>query len=236
MNIITVKINGMEYNLRGEENNEYLQMVAQYIDNKINSLMIKNTKISRPDATILAAINLGDEVFKHKEAFERVNENYKLLSREHKELISETEMMKRDYEAMHEENINLNSALKAAAEELKTATEELESENVKELQIKLAEYDRLFEAKQAEFKKLAEEKQAEIESLKQQLTIMEEVENKLKEEHKKQQGFSKKLLAENNRFRYQEMARVRRMEELTKELEDKNLKLIKLGQAPLIKK
>lgn len=236
MNIITVKINGMEYNLRGEENNEYLQMVAQYIDNKINSLMIKNTKISRPDATILAAINLGDEVFKHKEAFERVNENYKLLSREHKELISETEMMKRDYEAMHEENINLNSALKAAAEELKTATEELESENVKELQIKLAEYDRLFEAKQAEFKKLAEEKQAEIESLKQQLTIMEEVENKLKEEHKKQQGFSKKLLAENNRFRYQEMARVRRIEELTKELEDKNLKLIKLGQAPLIKK
>ncbi len=236
MNIITVKINGMEYNLRGEENNEYLQMVAQYIDNKINSLMIKNTKISRPDATILAAINLGDEVFKHKEAFERVNENYKLLSREHKELISETEMIKRDYEAMHEENINLNSALKAAAEELKTATEELESENVKELQIKLAEYDRLFEAKQAEFKKLAEEKQAEIESLKQQLTIMEEVENKLKEEHKKQQGFSKKLLAENNRFRYQEMARVRRIEELTKELEDKNLKLIKLGQAPLIKK
>lgn len=236
MNIITVKINGMEYNLRGEENNEYLQMVAQYIDNKINSLMIKNTKISRPDATILAAINLGDEVFKHKEAFERVNENYKLLSREHKELISETEMMKRNYEAMHEENINLNSALKAAAEELKTATEELESENVKELQIKLAEYDRLFEAKQAEFKKLAEEKQAEIESLKQQLTIMEEVENKLKEEHKKQQGFSKKLLAENNRFRYQEMARVRRIEELTKELEDKNLKLIKLGQAPLIKK
>lgn len=236
MNIITVKINGMEYNLRGEENNEYLQMVAQYIDNKINSLMIKNTKISRPDATILAAINLGDEVFKHKEAFERVNENYKLLSREHKELISETEMMKRDYEAMHEENTNLNSALKAAVEELRTATEELESENVKELQIKIAEYDKLFEAKQAEFKKLAEEKQAEIDSLKQQLTIMEEVENKLKEEHKKQQGFSKKLLAENNRFRYQEMARVRRIEELTKELEDKNLKLIKLGQAPLIKK
>ena len=80
MNIITVKINGMEYNLRGEENNEYLQMVAQYVDNKINSLMIKNNKISRPDATILAAINLGDEVFKHKEAFERASENHRVLS------------------------------------------------------------------------------------------------------------------------------------------------------------
>ncbi|MDU4892038.1 MAG: cell division protein ZapA [Clostridium sp.] len=236
MNIITVKINGMEYNLRGEENNEYLQMVAQYIDNKINSLMIKNTKISRPDATILAAINLGDEVFKNKEAFERVNENYKLLSREHKELISETEMMRRDYEAIYEENTTLNSALRAASEKLKTATEELESENVKELQIKLAEFDKLFEAKQAEFTKFAEEKQAEIEALKQQLAVMEEVEAKLKDENRKQQGFSKKLLAENNRFRYQEMAKVRKIEELTRELEDKNFKLIKLGQAPLIKK
>ena len=236
MNIITVKINGMEYNLRGEENNEYLQMVAQYIDNKINSLMIKNTIISRPDATILAAINLGDEVFKNKEAFERVNENYKLLSREHKELISETEMMRRDYEAIYEENTTLNSALRAASEKLKTATEELESENVKELQIKLAEFDKLFEAKQAEFTKFAEEKQAEIEALKQQLAVMEEVEAKLKDENRKQQGFSKKLLAENNRFRYQEMAKVRKIEELTRELEDKNFKLIKLGQAPLIKK
>lgn len=226
----------MEYNLRGEENNEYLQMVAQYIDNKINSLMIKNTKISRPDATILAAINLGDEVFKNKEAFERVNENYKLLSREHKELISETEMMRRDYEAIYEENTTLNSALRAASEKLKTATEELESENVKELQIKLAEFDKLFEAKQAEFTKFAEEKQAEIEALKQQLAVMEEVEAKLKDENRKQQGFSKKLLAENNRFRYQEMAKVRKIEELTRELEDKNFKLIKLGQAPLIKK
>lgn len=236
MNIITVKINGMEYNLRGEENNEYLQMVAQYVDNKINSLMIKNNKISRPDATILAAINLGDEVFKHKEAFERASENHRVLSREHKELISETEMMRRNYEAVHEENTALKSALSAASEKLKTATEELESENVKELQIKLAEFDKLLEAKEAEFTKFAEEKQAEIEALKQQLAVVEEVEAKLKEENKKQQGFSKKLLAENNNFRYQEMARVRKIEELTKELEDKNLKLIKLGQAPLIKK
>lgn len=236
MNIITVKINGMEYNLRGEENNEYLQMVAQYVDNKINSLMIKNSKISRPDATILAAINLGDEVFKHKEAFERVSENYKILSREHKELISDTQMMKRDYQNIHDKNEALNTALKKAKEELTTATEELESENIKELQIKLAEYDRLLEAKEAELNKIMEEKQGEIEALKQQLAMMEEVEAKLKEDNKKQQGFSKKLLAENNRFRYQEMAKVRRIEELTKELEDKNLKLIKLGQAPLIKK
>lgn len=236
MNIITVKINGMEYNLRGEENNEYLQMVAQYVDNKINSLMIKNTKISRPDATILAAINLGDEVFKHKEAFERINENYRALSREHKELMSENQMIKRDYEAIHRENERLANDLKNTTEQLTVANEELQSESVKELEIKLAEFDRLLEEKQSEINKLVEEKDAEIEALKQQLSLMGEVESKLKEDNKKQQGFSRKLLAENNNLRYQQMARIRQIEELTRELEDKNLKLIKLGQAPLITK
>ncbi len=49
MSIITVKINGMEYNLRGEENDEYLQMVAQYVDNKINSLMFKNLQAAKKE-------------------------------------------------------------------------------------------------------------------------------------------------------------------------------------------
>lgn len=236
MNIITVKINGMEYNLRGEENNEYLQMIAQYVDNKINSIMLKNTKLSRPDATILAAINLGDEVFKNKESFERASENYKVLSREHKELISETQIMKRDYEVIHRENESLANALKKTTEQLTAANEELQSESAKALEIKLAECDRLLEEKQSEINKLVEEKEAEIEALKQQLSLMEEVESKLKEDNKKQQGFSKKLLAENNKLRYQQMARIRQIEELTKELEDKNLRLIKLGQVPLIKK
>ena len=110
MSIITVKINGMEYNLRGEENDEYLQMIGQYVDNKINSLMFKNSKISRPDATILAAINLGDEVFKNKEAYERANENYKMIVKEQKDLISEVEGLKRDLQAAKQENEDLKKA------------------------------------------------------------------------------------------------------------------------------
>lgn len=125
MSIITVKINGMEYNLRGEENDEYLQMIGQYVDNKINSLMFKNSKISRPDATILAAINLGDEVFKNKEAYERVNENYKRIVKEEKNLISEVEGLKRDLQAAKQENEDLR---KASTEDKDNEIEKLRDE------------------------------------------------------------------------------------------------------------
>lgn len=32
MNTVTVKINGMEYNLKGKEDDEYLLKVSEYVD------------------------------------------------------------------------------------------------------------------------------------------------------------------------------------------------------------
>lgn len=200
MSIITVKINGMEYNLRGEENDEYLQMVAQYVDNKINSLMFKNSKISRPDATILAAINLGDEVFKNKEACERANENYKMIAKEQKNLISEVEGLKRDLQAAKKEN------------------EELRKVNTSD--------------KDEEIGKLKDE----VIYLKEQLELMDQFVQELKKDNKKQMTFNKKLLSENNNLRYDQIARVRQLEKLSHEIEDKNLQLMKNGQVNVRKK
>ena len=41
MNVITVKINGLEYNLKGEESEEYLHKVAIYADKKIKGILDK---------------------------------------------------------------------------------------------------------------------------------------------------------------------------------------------------
>lgn len=198
MSIITVKINGMEYNLRGEENDEYLQMIGQYVDNKINSLMFKNSKISRPDATILAAINLGDEVFKNKEAYERANENYKMIVKEQKDLISEVEGLKRDLQAAKQENEDLKKA----------STEDSEIEKLED----------------------------EVTYLKEQLELMDQVVQELKKDNQKQMTFNKKLLSENNNLRYEQIARVRQLEQLSHEIEDKNLQLMKSGQLNMRKK
>ena len=45
MNIVTIKINGIEYNLKGNEREEYLHMVGSYVDKKIKNIMSNNEKI-----------------------------------------------------------------------------------------------------------------------------------------------------------------------------------------------
>ncbi|MEG0133906.1 MAG: cell division protein ZapA [Clostridium sp.] len=213
MSIITVKINGMEYNLRGEENDEYLQMIGQYVDNKINILLAKNSKISRPDATILAAINLGDEVFKNKEAYERANENYKMIVREQKELISELEGIKRDLEASRKENDNLKESMETLKEN--AASKEVEKQNqeiTKEIQNQNAELN------------------VEVSELKEQLDIMEQLVRELEYDNKKKNGSNKKLLSEKTDLKYQLLAKVGTIEKLNHELEHKTIELMKNGQ------
>ncbi|MEG1254738.1 cell division protein ZapA [Clostridium sp.] len=208
MSIITVKINGMEYNLRGEENDEYLQMIGQYVDNKINTLLFKNSKISRPDATILAAINLGDEVFKNKEAYERANENYKMISKEQKELISEIEGIKRDFEDVRKENEDLKKSLEVLSES--AVSKEAEKQSV--------------------------ELNNEITYLKEQLEIMEQLVQELKKDNNKKNGSNKKLLSEKTDLKYQLLSKVGTIEKLNNELQHKNIELMKNGQITTIKK
>ncbi|KRU25533.1 cell division protein ZapA [Clostridium botulinum] len=72
MNIITVKINGVEYNLKGEEQEDYLHKVARYVDKKIADILENNPKLSTSSASILTAINAIDEGLKKEEQIENL--------------------------------------------------------------------------------------------------------------------------------------------------------------------
>ena len=111
MNIITVKINGMEYNLKGEENDEYLHMVAKFVDKRIRTLMENNSKLGPGDATILAAVNMGDELLKSKESYERLSENFTKANNDNKLLISELEQMKKQVESLESINKELREQI-----------------------------------------------------------------------------------------------------------------------------
>lgn len=70
MNIITVKINGMEYSLKGEENEEYLLSVASHVNRIIDSIMGNNSKLNTSSAATLGAVRITDEYFKLKEQYD----------------------------------------------------------------------------------------------------------------------------------------------------------------------
>lgn len=222
MNIITVKINGMEYNIRGEENDAYLHMVASFVDKKISDLLESNSRIGRADATILAALNLGDEVFKKKELYERATENLKQTLNDQRDLMSQLGSMKNTIEDLRKENEELKEKLTnvESKEIVEKAKDELE--NSRE-QIKIMD-EMIRELKdEINQSKIAINNYEECEAaLKRKVQI-------LKEERIKQVSLNKKLLSSNNDWRYKDIEKTRKIEHLTKELENKNCELIKVN-------
>ncbi|MDS1003597.1 cell division protein ZapA [Clostridium sporogenes] len=107
MNIITVKINGVEYNLKGEEQEDYLHKVARYVDKKIDSILDNNPKLSTSSASILTAINAVDEGLKKEEEIEKLRlEIDKLKKVQHHENLKVEEIRKL-LEEEQEKNKNL---------------------------------------------------------------------------------------------------------------------------------
>ncbi len=125
-----------------------------------------------------------------------------MIAKEQKNLISEFEVLKRDFETVNKENIELkkiNSADKGSDGEV-------------------------------------EKLNAEVAYFKEQLELMDQTVQELKKEKSKQVAFNKKLLSEKNTLRYEQLSRVRQLEKLTHELENKNFQLMKSGQVNVIKK
>lgn len=66
-NILKVHIYGTEYPIKGTTDVEYIKRVAQYVDGKMREVN-KNISIdSSLKVSILAALNITDELFKERE-------------------------------------------------------------------------------------------------------------------------------------------------------------------------
>lgn len=68
-NRVTVKIMGEEYTIRGSASPESMQKVASYVDSLMETLVQKNSHMSRHKIAVLAAINLADELLRYKQGF-----------------------------------------------------------------------------------------------------------------------------------------------------------------------
>ncbi|MGH4139411.1 cell division protein ZapA [Clostridium sp.] len=129
MNIVTIKINGNEYNLKGNEKEEYLHMVASYVDKKIKNIIENNEKLSTSSAAILTALNLGDDMFKSHSLCKEITSKSELLEKHDKESIEQLEDYKKqlnNMEAYNQELLNKCKNLENG-EYVKT----LEQENIK---------------------------------------------------------------------------------------------------------
>lgn len=75
-NRITVNICGTDYTLMAEESPSYMQKVAAIVDSKMGEMMASG-RISRMDATVLAAMNIADEMLKQQNGTENLRSQLK---------------------------------------------------------------------------------------------------------------------------------------------------------------
>jgi cell division protein ZapA len=70
VNRIKVEINGEDYYIKGATSTDYIKQVALYVDKKIKSLSENHPKLSMTKITVLAALNITDELFRMKQEYE----------------------------------------------------------------------------------------------------------------------------------------------------------------------
>ncbi len=74
-NKLKVKILGQEYTLVSEDSVEYMQKIANAVNEKITEAHTRNSALSTSMASILVALNMADDLEKVKHAArEKVNE------------------------------------------------------------------------------------------------------------------------------------------------------------------
>jgi len=69
---VTVEIFNEEYVVRGEENPDYIDMLATYIDRRMKMVQKRNPNLSSTKIAVLTALNLADELNKLQEDYDEL--------------------------------------------------------------------------------------------------------------------------------------------------------------------
>ncbi|ATD55269.1 cell division protein ZapA [Clostridium chauvoei] len=206
MNTVTIKINGVEYNLKGRENQEYLVQVAKYVDGKVKDIMSNNKKLSSTAAATLASLNIADELFKAD---------------------IEIEALIKERNTNEEKKIIFSERVK----EIKNECDKIISEKDKEIE-KLKEIISLMKEKAEEEVKKAQdsnEYKEKFEKLGQEVTIMEEeIKKNLKmKQLLEQRNKEIKFQLQNSKYKILDLENklIEAQISLAKERKDKNVLL-----------
>tara|TARA_B100000315_G_C14520341_1_gene561237 strand:+ start:761 stop:1042 length:282 start_codon:yes stop_codon:yes gene_type:complete len=85
-----IDIYGRSYTIRSEEEEDYILRLADYVDRKMRDVSQRSSVISSLNVSVLAALNIADELFKLREqaqaydnlAEEKVSNLLNLLEKE----------------------------------------------------------------------------------------------------------------------------------------------------------
>src|SRR5471030_1554660 len=103
---VTVNINGMNYNLKGEKDEKYLLGVANYVDGRIKEIISKKENLSTTAATVLAAVNIADEFYECDLELDEANKLRETVNDENILLKQKLEKINLELENVLKEKLN----------------------------------------------------------------------------------------------------------------------------------
>jgi cell division protein ZapA len=71
-NRVIVTVYGEQYVVRGKEDSAYIEMLASYVDRKMNNIASKSPNLSVTRVAVLTALNLADELSKLQEDYDKL--------------------------------------------------------------------------------------------------------------------------------------------------------------------
>ncbi|MGL5868166.1 cell division protein ZapA, partial [Clostridium chrysemydis] len=125
MKKITVNINGVDYNLRGEGNEDYLREISSYVDGKLKEIGSKNNMLSVSQAAVLTAVNITDELYKTDDALRELAKNRNNLEKEKKTLYKTIDGLKENLDEVKKETEKEKLGFESVISGLKKDREEL---------------------------------------------------------------------------------------------------------------
>lgn len=69
---VSVEIFNEDYTVRGEENPEYIEMLASYVDRRMKMIYQRNHNLTNTKIAVLTALNLADELNKLQEDYDEM--------------------------------------------------------------------------------------------------------------------------------------------------------------------
>ncbi len=73
MKSIKVEIGGQYYQVKSDMNEEYIEELASYVNNKMNLVAMQVPTVDTLKLAILTLLNMADELFRLKENYEKKN-------------------------------------------------------------------------------------------------------------------------------------------------------------------
>lgn len=72
---VAVSIFNEEYVVKGEENPEYIEMLASFVDRRMKMIQQRSPSLSSTKVAVLTALNLADELNKLQEDYDELVKN-----------------------------------------------------------------------------------------------------------------------------------------------------------------